>query len=1204
MMKTKLRQQLLASTLMVGAFAYCTPALAQDQTTPDPAAQPPTGPVEAQPAPSIAQAAPVAQAGDIIITGSRIPQPNLESAAPVTVVSDQDVKLTGSTRIEDVLNQLPSVGAAQASGISNGASGTAEVDLRYLGSKRTLALVNGRRMTPGDPNSTTQAADLNLIPSALIKRVEVLTGGASSVYGADAVAGVVNFILDTNFTGIRFDGTISGYQHKQHDPFVGVCTNAQGNAGCTAAGQEQFMSTILGGRGFPIPTGSDWGGKAIDGTVTLGSAFDDGRGHAVAYFGYRKVKPILQSERDFSMCTIQESITQHGSGSTKFFTPRNVRCGGSATAAPGNILGFPDIGTPLTTSTTIALAPGSAEVQGQNLFNFAPYNYFQRPDERYIAGAFADYEITPAIKPYLEFMFMDDRTLAQIAPGGAFLGSTTSLNCDNPLMSTVPGSAPTPDGDGDGPFTGDPNTSVRDVVCGPPGSTTYSNLVTGFIGNFPVAIGAPYNTVENGVGGTTALQFIDPVTGGTYTRAFALLGRRNVEGGPRIADLKHQSWRGVLGTKGDLSNVWSYDAYFQYGRTDYEQVYKNEFSLARLTRALDVVANPAVGGVAGVPVGDPVCRSAVTRDDPACVPYDVFGAAPSQAAINYLNTTGVIVGQTSEQIANANFTGALGEYGIKTPWAQDGVGVNFGAEYRRESLEVNPDASFIAGDLTGQGAPTLPVAGNFRVWELFGEMQIPIVQDNFIKELSIGLGYRKSWYKTDNDLVAGQGRKYDTDTYKISAEFAPISDIRFRGSYNRAVRAPNIQELFAPQFVGLDGSKDPCAGHAIQANEFGCIAMGLTPDPDGPGPLTGQGTPGNPAGQYNGLLGGNPNLKPEKATTKTAGVVLQPRFIPRFALTLDYWNIKVANAIQGIGADAILTACVNQSTSATNISPACDLVNRNAAGSIWLTPDGFVSDLPGNTSTIKTDGWDIGSSYSRNLGGFLGNLSASFLGTYLHKYKVNNGLTAEYNCAGLYGPVCSSGVVASSAPMPKWRHKARVGLQMPFGLGLSVQWRYVGKVKAETLEDNETLHGPFNVDPGLHIKAQNYFDLATTFTLLNRINLRAGVNNIFDNDPPLVQSGSGALEGSNLCPTGPCNGNTYPGTWDALGRYLYLGATIDFRPKRAVPPPPPPPAPPPPPPAAPATITCPDGLVILANQSCPALPPPPPPPPPAPERGH
>jgi outer membrane receptor protein involved in Fe transport len=231
-------------------------------------------------------------------------------------------------------------------------------------------------------------------------------------------------------------------------------------------------------------------------------------------------------------------------------------------------------------------------------------------------------------------------------------------------------------------------------------------------------------------------------------------------------------------------------------------------------------------------------------------------------------------------------------------------------------------------------------------------------------------------------------------------------------------------------------------------------------------------------------------------------------------------------------------------------------------------------------------------------------MSASFNGTYLHKYKVDNGLTEEYDCAGLYGTVCSSSVVASSAPMPKWRHKARVGTQLPFGLGVSLQWRYVGKVDAETLEDNETLGGDFNLDPGLHIKAQQYFDLAATYTLWDRVNLRAGVNNIFDNDPPLVTGGSAVREGSNLCPTGPCNGNTFPGTWDSLGRLFWAGATINFTPDRApiapapyVAPPPPPPAPPP------ATQTCPDGSVILATDVCPAPPPPPPPPAPEPERG-
>ncbi len=222
-MKLDFRQRLLATTLMVSAGMLATPAFAQE-TPVDPGAAQPSGPVEAQdPAeatqPATAATPPEDGARDIVVTGTRIPSANLKSAAPVTVVSNQDLKLSGTTRVEDLLNSLPSVGASQASGVSNGATGTAEVDLRYLGSKRTLALINGRRMVPGSPNSTTQAPDINFIPSSLIKRAEVLTGGASSVYGADAVAGVVNFIMDDTFSGIRFDGQYSFYQHNNGNPF-------------------------------------------------------------------------------------------------------------------------------------------------------------------------------------------------------------------------------------------------------------------------------------------------------------------------------------------------------------------------------------------------------------------------------------------------------------------------------------------------------------------------------------------------------------------------------------------------------------------------------------------------------------------------------------------------------------------------------------------------------------------------------------------------------------------------------------------------------------------------------------------------------------------------------------------------------------------------------------------------------------------------
>jgi iron complex outermembrane recepter protein len=1025
----------VASTV-VGIAMLATPAFAQD-------------------APAEAEAAPT----DIVVTGSRIPQANLEGVAPVTTVSAQEIKLQGTTKIEDLLNSLPSVSASQASTLSNGSDGTASVDLRGLGTSRTLTLVNGRRLLPGDPSPTSgSAADINIIPASIVKRVEVLTGGASSTYGADAVAGVVNFIMDTDFTGIRIDGQYSLYQHSNRNKTLPPLLNAR---------QAQGLA------GYGYPDGSVADGGTFDATISLGTAFDDDRGHAVVYAGYRKAKPILQARRDYSACVLQNT----GGGAPQ--------CGGSATSDNGNVLVF-DNGT----STFYTFAPNGGFNNSATRFNFAPTNYYQRPDERYTAGLFANYEINDSIKPYLEFMFMDDRTVAQIAPSGDF-GNTLTINSDNPFISPA----------------------QRAVIF------DNENLINGFLGTFPLAIGAPYNPNP----GNAPVNFTDPTTGTTYNRAFFQLLRRNVEGGPRRSDLQHTNFRTVVGAKGDLGNAWSYDAYYQYGRSNYTQVYSNEFSVARLNRALDVVTGPG---------GTPICRSVRDGTDPNCVPYNVFGGAgaASQAAVNYLSATGFQKGQTSEQVATASFTGLLGEYGLKSPWADDGVGVNIGFEWRKESLELQTDNAFQTGDLTGQGGATLPISGSFRVYDFFAETQVPIVRDSFIHELSLSGGYRRSSYKTS------ASRTYKTDTYKFGVEFAPVSDIKFRAGYNRAVRAPNIQELFATNTVALNGANDPCAGITITATNYGCLAQGLA---------VGQRTAANPAGQYNGLIGGNPDLTPEKATTKTLGVVVQPRFLPRFSLTVDYFDIKVNNAIRSFGQDATLADCVANAT-ATFTPASCSLVNRDTAGSIWLTPNGFVTDLPNNVGKAQTRGIEVNSAYSAPLGG-LGTLSMSLVGTYLDKYLIDNGLTQPYDCAGLYGPTCSAGgTTQSGAPLPKWRHKFRATLQMPQGIGVSLQWRYIGKVTAETLSTNQSLQGAFTFDPGLRIKAQSYFDLATTFALGDHYNFRLGVNNLLDKQPPLVTGGNGNRAGSNLCPTGPCNGNTYPATYDALGRYIYAGITLDF----------------------------------------------------------
>jgi hypothetical protein len=400
-MKTnRILNQLLATTMICGAaISFASPAYAQDTDEPS------TGPVENADTDVSADADTATQdQGDILVTGSRIPQPNLTSTSPVTVLNSQEVKITGTTRAEDLLNSLPQVFAGQSSTIANGASGTATVNLRGLGSERTLVLVNGRRLLPGDPFSS--AADINAIPAAMIRRVDVLTGGASSVYGADAVGGVVNFIMDTDFEGIRIDGQYSFYQHEN--------------------GAREPIRTAIRARNFALAADNVAGGGTTDITLSIGAGFDDGRGHVSAFIGYRDVNQILQSKYDYSGCALNArtdaaiAAAPVGPGGVTEFA-----CGGSGTSRNGTFL---------TNVGNFQIGPNRTLIPGSTPYNFGPLNHYQRPDERYIAGAFAKYEISGALKPYLEFMFMDDKTVAQIAPSGDFF-STTTVNCDNPLLS-------------------------------------------------------------------------------------------------------------------------------------------------------------------------------------------------------------------------------------------------------------------------------------------------------------------------------------------------------------------------------------------------------------------------------------------------------------------------------------------------------------------------------------------------------------------------------------------------------------------------------------------------------------------------------------------------------------------------------------------------------------------------------------------------
>src|SRR5580658_3803039 len=370
------RLRMAVRLALTGSSIAASFGLANAQTAPAPA---PTTAANTEMEPALAE---------VVVTGSRIAAPNQVSISPVTFVSAADIQTTGVTRVEDMLNQLPQVFAAQGSTASNGSDGTATVDLRGLGAKRTLVLVNGDRLGPGDPTSGA-AADINIIPTALIDSVEVLTGGASSVYGADAVGGFVNFKLNDHFEGVKLVADGGVYQHSNGDP-QGVqeaiaAQNFNQAPSSVAPGAQQSLAFIAG----------------------LNSP--DNNGNATVYATYRTSAAVLESKYSYAACTLGAGYLAGVYASGGKFT-----CSGSGTSYPGLFI--------TGTGAEDTIGPGGSVVPftNANLYNYGALNYYSRPDERYNAGTFMHYDFNEHATVYFQAMFMDDRSVAQIAPSGDF----------------------------------------------------------------------------------------------------------------------------------------------------------------------------------------------------------------------------------------------------------------------------------------------------------------------------------------------------------------------------------------------------------------------------------------------------------------------------------------------------------------------------------------------------------------------------------------------------------------------------------------------------------------------------------------------------------------------------------------------------------------------------------------------------------------
>ena len=962
----------------------------------------------------------------IIITGSRIPRPNLTAVSPVSVVNAQEVKLEGSTYTEELLNQLPQVTPDQGAFISNGATGTSTVVLRGLGPGRTLVLINGRRLGPGDPRSPTP--DINIVPNSIIQRVEVLTGGASSVYGSDAVAGVVNFILDSRIEGLRVDGQASVFQHDN---------------------RNSYITPLLQQAGLGYPAGNTVDAERRDINAAFGHSFLDGRAHVTVYAGYRDAQALTQDSRDYSACSIV----------TNRFDINVTQCGGSPVAFPGNFL---------TNFDFYQIGPDRTFVPGRSFYNFAPLNYYQRPDRRYTAGGFAELEISKALRPYLDVMYLNDRSVAQIAPSGNF-GNTQDINCDSPLLSD----------------------QQRNIIC------SEGN----FVGEFPV-FDDDGNLLEV-LGSPT--PFTDPVTGKTYFRGQLLVLRRAADLGGRQDDLRHKDFRITGGTKGDLVRGVTYDASYLSQRADMSDAHLNDYSITRLTRALDVISDPATG--------KPVCRSVLTGEDPNCVPWDIFalGAVTPQANA-YLSVPSFIHGFTKEQVANANATFDFSAWNVRSPWADEFPQINAGAEWRKDVLVFEPDELSLSGDLAGNGFSSPPISGSINVKELFAESRIPLINSHLIDELAFEGGYRHSWYSN-----AGSG--FSTNAYKIGLDLTAVRGLRLRASYQRAVRAPNLIELFyPPNPAGFDD--DPCAGPTPEATAQQCANTGVTQSQYGhilKLPLS--------FGGYNAIVGGNPSLEPETATAKSAGIVLEPRFLPGFTATADWWDIDLQGAIEDIGADTIMSTCIE-----TADPLFCNRIHRDSQGSLWLSAQGYVDDTRANIGALHTRGVDFAATFTHRIGR-LGSLNADFLGTYVSKWIIDNGgLSTPYDCAGLYGFQCG-------IPTPSWRHKARLTWDSRSGVSLSLQWRRIGKMTLADASGRVPDLGFSEHDRIL--PTYDYLDFSALVHVGKRYEFRVGVNNLFDTQPPLFTTDLGACWGG-------CNGNTYPQWYDPLGRYMFAGVTANF----------------------------------------------------------
>ena len=809
---------------------------------------------------------------------------------------------------------------------------------------------------------SNQVVDLNTIPAGLIERVDIVSGGRSAVYGSDAISGVINFVMKKDFSGVQ----------------------ANANYRLNEAGD----------------------GGTFNGNLLLGGNFEDGRGNATVYFDYTKRNGILQSARDYSrQAQVDDGeggLIPGGSGSIE----------GTRFAIGGVNRKFEPDGS------------YSAYSAATDAYNYAPSNYLQVPQERFLMSAQTHYDVSDALTVYAEGQFINNRVKNQLAPT-PFTGSV-ALDADSSFLSA---------------------------------------------------------------GSRTLLQGLDTDGDGYVT---STIYRRLSEVGNRVSSLDNTAYRTVLGAKGDIGGGWNYDAYYSYSRTKSIETQTGNVSRSRVLQALRTSYDTN---------GNLVCSDSSN----GCVPLNIFGAGNISAAAASFITIPVQNSSTiSEKVASASISNRdLFDLGAGP------VGVVVGTEYRREHGSYNPDFSLSSGDVVGFNAGE-GLGGGYDVKEAYTEVAVPLLADlPLIKKLEVNGAYRYSYYSTAAKSV---------NTYSGGAVWSLIDDISLRGQYSRAVRAPTVSDLFSGASQDFPAATDPCTTAVARTNtnlNASCVATGV------PAALIGSAYDGGST-QIQTVNGGNPALREETSDTYTAGIVLQPRFLPGFSFTADYYKIKIANYISTVGTTNLIRACYGDADNGYTPydSSYCSSLPRDT-NSYAITD---AANSLANTGGVSTRGVDFEARYGMplNFGAFgstTSRLDLRFSGTRLIAFDYNPvaaipNLTID--CAGKFGQTCGN-------PYAKWRLSTRATYATG-PMTVSVLYRHLSAVKDD---DSATTYAVEK------IKAYDYFDLTAAFKIQNGFTWSVGVNNVFNKQPPIL--------GDNQQ-----QANTYPSTYDPYGRAFFVSTNVSF----------------------------------------------------------